>query len=98
MFFAFASTTSRVYDNKVVPYSLASLALLYDIRGHNHWVSELVAGAVIGNFIGKVVYENHHANREKTLSKRKNNSFAPTYNWSLGNCFGSAVPTLTVNW
>lgn len=102
MFFAFASTMSRVYDNRIIPYSLATGALLYNIRGHNHWVSELVAGAVIGEFIGKVVYENYHNKRDELLSERlftaapRPKSKRYTTNFGLGTTFGIAGPQLII--
>ena len=98
MFFAFASVNSKVFDNSWVPYALAGTALLYDIRGHNHWVSELVAGAVIGEFIGKVVYQNYHNRRTTVLTKRKASASTFKTNWSVGQTFGVAGPSLTVSW
>lgn len=96
MFFAFASTMSRVYDNRLIPYSLATTALLYDIRGHNHWVSELVAGAVIGNFIGKVVYENHQKAKQGQIRKRTYKVSRLHYDLGIGAVYGQSVPSLTV--
>lgn len=97
MFFAFASVNSRVFDRSWVPYALATTALVYDIRGHNHWVSELVAGAVIGEFIGKVVYENYHEARENSATTR-----AKTKRWksdvSLGQTFGVIGPKFALSW
>lgn len=97
MFFAFASVNSRVFDRSWVPYALATTALVYDIRGHNHWVSELVAGAIIGEFIGKVVYENYHEARENSATTR-----AKTKRWksdmSLGQTFGVIGPKFALSW
>ena len=97
MFFAFASVNSRVFDRSWVPYALATTALVYDIRGHNHWVSELVAGAVIGEFIGKVVYDNYHEARENSATTR-----AKTKRWksdvSLGQTFGIIGPKFALSW
>lgn len=97
MFFAFASVNSRVFDRSWVPYALATTALVYDIRGHNHWVSELVAGAIIGEFIGKVVYDNYHEARENSATTR-----AKTKRWksdvSLGQTFGVIGPKFALSW
>ena len=97
MYFAFASVNSRVFDRSWVPYALATTALVYDIRGHNHWVSELVAGAVIGEFIGKVVYDNYHEARENSATTR-----AKTKRWksdvSLGQTFGVIGPKFALSW
>jgi len=98
MFFAFASVNSKVFDNSWVPYALAGTALLYDIRGHNHWVSELVAGAVIGEFIGKVVYQNYHNRRRTLLQEKKAKASMFKTNWGVGQTFGVAGPSFTVSW
>lgn len=98
MFFAFASVNSRVFDRSWVPYALAGTALLYDIRGHNHWVSELVAGAVIGEFIGRVVYENYHNKRRSDLTKKKATASKFKTNLSVGQSFGVMGPSFTVSW
>ncbi|MDA9781602.1 phosphatase PAP2 family protein [Schleiferiaceae bacterium] len=96
MFFAFASVNAKVFDNKWIPYGLATTALLYDIRGHNHWVSELVAGAVIGEFIGKVVYENYHERRNTSNSLRKRRRFATQM--GIGQNFGVVGPSVVLSW
>ena len=96
MFFAFASVNSKVFDNSWVPYALAGTALLYDIRGHNHWVSELVAGAVIGEFIGKVVYENYHERRNDSNSLKKKRKYSTQL--GMGQNFGVVGPSVVLSW
>jgi len=97
MFFAFASVNSKVFNGSWVPYALATTALLYDIRGHNHWVSELVAGAVIGEFIGRVVYENYHEQRSKSKTTHKKKPLFKK-NLSVGQTFGIVGPSLVLSW
>jgi hypothetical protein len=96
MFFAFASVNAKVFDNKWIPYGLATTALLYDIRGHNHWVSELVAGAVIGEFIGKVVYENYHERRNDSNSLKKKRKYSTQL--GMGQNFGIVGPSVVLSW
>ena len=96
MFFAFASVNAKVFDNKWIPYGLATTALLYDIRGHNHWVSELVAGAVIGEFIGKVVYENYHERRNDSNSLKKKRKYSTQL--GMGQNFGVVGPSVVLSW
>ncbi|MCH1534355.1 MAG: phosphatase PAP2 family protein [Schleiferiaceae bacterium] len=96
MYFAVASVTSKVFENRLIPYSVMTLGLLYDIRGHNHWVSELVAGAVIGEFIGKVVYENYHERRSHSETLKKKRKFMTQM--GIGQNFGVIGPTLAVRW
>ena len=98
MFFAFASVNSKVFNNSWVPYALAGTALLYDIRGHNHWVSELVAGAVIGEFIGKVVYQNYHNKRREVLKGKPLKPRNYRTNWSVSQSFGVTCPSFTLSW
>ena len=96
MYFAIASVNSRVFNNYWIPHSAMVFGLLYDIRGHNHWVSELVAGAVIGEFIGKVVYENYHKQRSESNTTRKKKKF--NTDLSVGQTFGVMGPSLTISW
>ena len=60
LYFAIARVMSLQFDNVWLPYTLSMFPLLYDIDRHRHWVSDLVAGAAIGTFIGTVVFENYH--------------------------------------
>jgi membrane-associated phospholipid phosphatase len=96
MFFAFASVNAKVFENKWIPYGIATAALLYDIRGHNHWVSELVAGAVIGEFIGKVVYENYHERRSTSKSVKIRRKYRTQM--GISQNFGVIGPSFAVTW
>jgi PAP2 superfamily len=58
LYFAVARVYSRVYDNYWIPYGLAAAALTSNIRGHHHWVSDMVAGSLVGTMIGSVVADN----------------------------------------
>lgn len=64
MFFSVARIYSEVYDNYLIPYAAAGLISAANIRGHNHWVSDMVAGAVIGTVIGNVIL-NEYADRRQ---------------------------------
>lgn len=57
MFFAVAKVYQRAYDDYWAPYSLLTVGLVSNIRGHKHWVSDMVAGALVGTAIGSVVSE-----------------------------------------
>lgn len=97
MYYAMASVTSRVFDNYWIPHTVVTLLWCYNMEGHNHWVSEVVAGIVIGEFIGKVVYENYHEARENSATTR-----AKTKRWksdlSLGQTFGVIGPKFALSW
>lgn len=58
MCFATARVLQKVYNNAVIPYSICALALLPGFGGHDHWVSDMAAGAMVGIAIGNVVTGN----------------------------------------
>ena len=60
LYFSIARVMSLEFDNVWIPYTVSMFPLLYDIDGHRHWVSDLVAGAVVGSLIGTLVFENYH--------------------------------------
>lgn len=62
-YFAVARVYSGVYDTYLVPYALAGLISAVNIRGHRHWVSDMVAGAVIGTGIGNLVLNRYEARK-----------------------------------
>lgn len=55
LFFSVGKVFERVYDNAWLGYGIAALGLLPHFRGHNHWVSDMVGGALIGQMIGDAV-------------------------------------------
>jgi len=59
MFFAAAKTLQRVYDSYWIPYAVCAIGLLPHFKGHNHWVSDMVGGALIGTMIGNVIADNY---------------------------------------
>ncbi len=63
LYFSTARVVSGVYDNYLVPYSLAAVLALQSAEGHNHWVSDMVAGALIGTGIGNVILNNYEDRR-----------------------------------
>ncbi|NOR61119.1 MAG: phosphatase PAP2 family protein [Rhodobacteraceae bacterium] len=63
-YFAMARVYSEVYDNKFWPYLAASIISVANIRGHNHWVSDMVAGAVVGTAVGNLVLNNYEKRHE----------------------------------
>ena len=58
-YFSMARVYSGVYDNYLIPYTLAGALALQSAEDHNHWVSDMVAGALIGTGIGNVVLSNY---------------------------------------
>lgn len=59
MFFSVARVYAEVYDNYWAPYLGIGLLYASAIRGHQHWVSDLVAGGIVGTFIGHHVVRSY---------------------------------------
>ncbi|NDY91677.1 phosphatase PAP2 family protein [Ideonella livida] len=55
VWFAVAKVYADSYDSLAWPYGLLVLGLASDIQSHRHWVSDMVAGALIGTGLGAVV-------------------------------------------
>ena len=55
---AVAHTLSGVYDDAAWPYVAMGVVAASRIEGHNHWVSDMVAGTLLGIGIGEVVLRN----------------------------------------
>lgn len=57
-YFAVARVYSGIYDNSLAPYGAAFVLAVSNIEGHHHWVSDMVAGSLIGYGIGSLVLKN----------------------------------------
>lgn len=57
---------SGLYDNSPVPYGIAAVLAVSDIEGHHHWVSDMVAGGMIGYGLGSLILQNDAAARGLT--------------------------------
>jgi membrane-associated phospholipid phosphatase len=68
LYFSVARVYAGVYDNYWVPYSLAGVLFASNIRDHRHWVSDMVAAAVIGTMIGEVVLDGYSGSKGGSLS------------------------------
>ena len=67
-YFAVAHVYSGVYGDSWLPYGAATLLAVSNIRGHRHWVSDMVAGTALGIGIGEVVLRNSDAYRSGGLT------------------------------
>lgn len=76
-YFALAKVAQMEYDNYWVPYGIMSAVFLADIKGHNHWVSDMVVGGIVGTVIGRSIVKSSWKIRNKTnfLKKEKTISF-----------------------
>lgn len=67
LYFSTARVYSGVYDNYLIPYGIAAALALNSAEGHNHWVSDMVAGALIGTGIGNVVLNNYENRKRESF-------------------------------
>ncbi len=67
-YFAVARVYSGVYGDSWIPFGAAGLLVVSNIRGHRHWVSDMVAGAALGIGIGEIVLRNSDAYRAGGLT------------------------------
>ena len=66
LYFSLAKVYQEMYDNYLIPYSALALIFASHIRGHHHWVSDMVGGAIVGTLIGSQVVRNYkHERREE---------------------------------
>lgn len=70
-FFAIAKVFQMEYDNYWIPYGFMSVVFLADIKGHNHWVSDLVVGGIIGTIIGRSIVKSSWETRNNDGLKKK---------------------------
>lgn len=54
-YYAVAKVFQMEYNNYWIPYTFATGVFLADIKSHNHWVSDLLVGGLVGTIIGKSV-------------------------------------------
>jgi hypothetical protein len=67
LYFSTARIYSGVYDNYLIPYGVAAALALNSAEGHNHWVSDMVAGALIGTGIGNVILNGYENRRNESF-------------------------------
>ncbi len=54
-YFALAKVIQMEYNNYWIPYTFATVIFMAELKDHNHWVSDLVVGGLIGTIIGRSV-------------------------------------------
>ncbi|MBT5954637.1 hypothetical protein HOG98_07945 [bacterium] len=70
MAFSVGRVISNMYDNPWLGYSIVSAAVLPHFEGHNHWFSDMLAGALIGTLIADIVTDD--VNGLKSISTTAN--------------------------
>jgi membrane-associated phospholipid phosphatase len=54
-YFALAKVLQMEYDNYWVPYGLMSVVFFSNVKGHQHWFSDMVVGGLVGTLIGRSI-------------------------------------------
>ncbi|SDS27136.1 PAP2 superfamily protein [Polaribacter sp. KT25b] len=54
-YFAIAKVIQMEFDNYWIPYSIMGITFLSDIKSHEHWVSDMVVGGLLGTLIGRSI-------------------------------------------
>ncbi|OIP47575.1 MAG: hypothetical protein AUK46_04770 [Flavobacteriaceae bacterium CG2_30_31_66] len=54
-YFALAKVLQMEYDNYWIPYGLMTVVFFSDVKGHQHWFSDMVAGGIVGTLIGRSI-------------------------------------------
>ena len=76
-YFAIAKVFQMEYDNYWIPYGFMSIVFLSNVEAHNHWVSDIVVGGIVGTLIGKSIVLSSWKKRniDGVIQKQKNISF-----------------------
>ncbi|WP_418263158.1 phosphatase PAP2 family protein [Flavobacterium faecale] len=88
-YFSVAKVFQMEYNNYWIPYTIATGVFLADIKGHNHWVSDLLVGGLVGTIIGKSVV---NSSRKQIA---KNNGTAVIENPKKFRMQKQLVPTIS---
>ena len=67
-YFSVAKVFQMEYNNYWIPYTIATGVFMADMKGHNHWVSDLLVGGLVGTIIGKSIVNSSR----KQLAKNNN--------------------------
>ncbi|MDO3693614.1 phosphatase PAP2 family protein [Wenyingzhuangia sp. chi5] len=70
-FFAMAKVFQMEFDNYWIPYGFMTAVFLADIKSHRHWVSDMVAGGIIGTVIGRSIVRSSWKARGLLPNKEK---------------------------
>jgi membrane-associated phospholipid phosphatase len=81
-FFALAKVIQMEYDNYWIPYGVMSAVFFSNVKAHNHWFSDMVAGAIVGTLIGRSIVRSSWKARgilEKKKQKKISLNYTPQF-------------------
>lgn len=65
-YYSVAKVFQMEYNNYWIPYGVATAVWLSGIKGHDHWVSDILVGGLVGTIIGKSVVNSSRKQMAKT--------------------------------
>lgn len=77
-YFALAKVLQMEFDNYWIPYSLMSVVFFSGVTGHQHWISDMVVGGIVGTLIGRSIVRSSWKARG-ILEKSKNRQLSLNY-------------------
>lgn len=81
-YFALAKVLQMEYDNYWIPYGLMTVVFFSNVKAHEHWFSDFVAGGIIGTLIGRSIVRSSWKARgilEDTKNKKLTLNYIPQF-------------------
>ncbi len=81
-YFALAKVLQMEFDNYWVPYGLMTAVFFSNVKGHQHWVSDMVVGGILGTLIGRSIVRSSWKARgilEKSKNRRISLNYIPKF-------------------
>jgi hypothetical protein len=76
VYVAIAQVMAMEFNNYWIPYGIVSFIFLSDIKGHHHWISDMVTGGLIGGLIGASIVKSSRkfAEKKKIVNQQNKSS------------------------
>lgn len=74
-YFALAKVMQMEFDNYWIPYGIMAVTFLSDIKSHEHWISDMVVGGILGTLIGRSIVRSSWKARGILPEKERRISF-----------------------
>ena len=71
-YFAVAKVFQMEYNNYWIPYTFVTAVFLADLKSHEHWVSDLLVGGLVGTIIGRSIVI---SSRKQRAKRNKSSAF-----------------------
>lgn len=90
-YFAVAKVLAMEFNNYWIPYTAVSIVFFSDLKSHQHWVSDMVAGGLLGTIIGHGIVmgtrrlERRQAEKKQGLTSKRKSRFDYRFIPSISN-------------